>query len=312
MKAVVYNHETIVADAVLPKPALVAGQVLIEVRAASLNPIDYKLPLMPGSSRVIEGRPTCLDLAGVVVAVAPDVTSLKPGDEVYGNHASGTLAEYVAAKAACVARKPSNINFVEAAALPTVALTSLQALRKGNVRPDKHVLVIGASGGCGSMGVQLAKAMKAVATGVCSAKNAAMVKEYGADVVIDYTSQKVPRTTAFDCIYDTVTSPEDQNYQSLKETHLKQGGSYVCINGFGADWFRHLVLRPLSCGFVDSPLVLTNHSTEDLDCITSWVEAGALRPQVQNVFGFSAEAWREAVGVLKSRRATGKLVFHVS
>jgi len=310
MKAVVHKKTAShgVAEASLPRPAPGRGQVLVQVRAAAINPVDYKLPGIPIIGGRLQGKPIGLDFAGVVTAIAADVTTLKVGDEVFGNN-SGTLAEFVCADAKKVAKKPPGISFEEAAALPTVALTSLQSLDKGQVGQGSRVLILGGSGGCGAMGVQIAKAMGAHVTSNCSAANVERVTKHGADVVIDYASQQIPLVPNYDCIYDTVTSPDsrDTNYKSLAKIALKKGGHYVAINGFLSDWLRLLMPRWLC----KSNLVITKHNTEDLERIAKWVEQGAIRPQVQEVLPFSADGVVKGFELLKGRRLTGKLVFSV-
>jgi len=312
MRAIVHNRNAAggVAEASLPKPSPAAGQVLIKVRAAAVNPVDFKLPSIPIVGGQIQGTPVGLDLAGVVAAVADDVISLKVGDEVYGNSKGGTLAEFTCTEASKVTKKPAKLSFEEAAALPTVALTSLQSLVKGQVREGSRVLVLGGSGGCGAMGVQIAKAMGANVTSNCSARNVDKVTQHGADVVIDYTSQEIPLDPKYDCIYDTVTSPDakDTNYRSLAKTALAAKGEYVCINGFLSTWLRHFMPRWLC----STDLVLTSHSAADLERIAGWVDEGAVRPQVQEVLPFTAEGVEKGFDMLKGRRATGKLVFTIS
>eukprot|EP00429_Kryptoperidinium_foliaceum_P075863 CAMPEP_0176214008 /NCGR_PEP_ID=MMETSP0121_2-20121125/15950_1 /TAXON_ID=160619 /ORGANISM="Kryptoperidinium foliaceum, Strain CCMP 1326" /LENGTH=320 /DNA_ID=CAMNT_0017553083 /DNA_START=112 /DNA_END=1074 /DNA_ORIENTATION=+ len=315
MKAVMYKADAPggVVDADLPKPTdLKAGQVLVRVRAAAVNPVDYKLPKVPVVKRSTYGRPVGLDLAGVVEAVGPGV-ELRPGDEVYGNSTAGTIADFCVAEAAKVAPKPGKLSFEEAAALPTVGLTSLQALDRVGAGEGKRVLIIGGSGGCGALGVQMAKAMGAAhVTATCSAKNVEKVREHGADEVIDYNSQEIPREPPFDCIYDTVTSPDDANYSGLQRTHLAKGGKYAQINGSVGDWLKYgMAKNPIGRMFCSSTMLLTNHSTADLTRIARFVDDGAVRPQVQEVLPFSAAGVMRAFELLQGRRATGKLVFAI-
>mmetsp|Transcript_177507 Transcript_177507/g.569307 ORF Transcript_177507/g.569307 Transcript_177507/m.569307 type:complete len:315 (-) Transcript_177507:159-1103(-) len=312
MRAVLYDSGAeggLVERGDVPKPEVGPGQVLVRVRAAAVNPVDYKLPGMPIVGRSVQGRPVGLDVAGIVEAVAPDVSVLKVGDEVFGNCSRGTIAEFACADADKVAKKPAKLSFEEAAALPTVALTSLQSLVKGGVGEGSRVLVLGGSGGCGAMGVQIAKAMGAHVTSNCSARNVDAVKNHGADVVVDYSSQEIPAEPKFDCIYDTVTSPDsgDTNYQPLIQTHLKTGGEYVCINGFMLDWVRAFMPRWLC----SSSMVMANHSKSDLERIAKWVDEGKIRPQVQEVLPFSKDGVLKSFEALKGRRATGKLVFSI-
>ncbi|MFI7416674.1 NAD(P)-dependent alcohol dehydrogenase [Nonomuraea sp. NPDC049684] len=177
----------------LPLPG--RGDVLVRVGAASVHPGDcfvmtgvpYVVRLAFGLRRPRHGIPG-RDLAGVVAAVGKDVTALRPGDEVFGWSTAGTLAEYARVPADNLVSAPANLSVVQAAAVPTSAMTALQALRDvANVRPGQTVLVTGASGGVGSFAVQIAKALGAEVTGVCSTRNVDLVRSLGADQVVDYT-----------------------------------------------------------------------------------------------------------------------------
>ena len=179
----------------VPVPEILAEQVLVRVHASSANPYDWHLicgeptlmrPQLGGirAPRRIMGA----DFAGVVERLGSDVRGLAVGDEVYG-FADGAFAEYVAAPADQVARKPANLTFAEAAAVPLAAITALQGLRHGELSQGQHVLLVGASGGVGTFAVQLAKHAGAEVTGVCSASRLELVRGLGADHVIDYTTQ---------------------------------------------------------------------------------------------------------------------------
>jgi NADPH:quinone reductase-like Zn-dependent oxidoreductase len=180
----------------LDEPEVGDGDVLVRVRAASVNPADwYAMMGVPYVARPQMGlrkpRTTTpgLDLAGVVAAVGNGVTHVRPGDEVFGA-STGTLAEYVTAAEDALVLKPPNLSFEQAAAVPVAALTALQGLRdKGRIRPGQQVLINGASGGVGTFAVQLARWFGAEVTGVCSTRNVDMVGSLGADRVIDYTQK---------------------------------------------------------------------------------------------------------------------------
>lgn len=197
------------------EPAINDDQVLVRVRAASLNPLDlYHLHGRPYIARMETGltRPKAhglgLDMAGTIEAVGKNVTSYQPGDEVFGSR-SQALAEYLAVReGAAMARKPASLTFEQAAAVPVSALTALQALRdKANVRPGHKVLVNGAAGGVGSFAVQIARAFGAEVTGVCSAANADMVASLGADHVIDYAREDFTRSSQrYDALVDIAGS----------------------------------------------------------------------------------------------------------
>jgi NADPH:quinone reductase-like Zn-dependent oxidoreductase len=185
----------------IDEPRAGDDDVLVRVRAASVNPADwYAMTGMPWVARPTMGlrkprsnRPG-LDLAGVVAAVGGDVARFKPGDEVFGT-GTGTLAECVAAAEGALVAKPANLSFEQAAAVPVAALTALQGLRdKGRVQPGQQVLINGASGGVGTFAVQLAKALGAEVTAVCSTRNVEVARSLGADRVIDYTREDFTRT----------------------------------------------------------------------------------------------------------------------
>ena len=177
------------------RPALGDGQVLVRVHASSVNPVEWYGVSGPYFARIGNGmrRPkdqtVGADLAGTVEAVGREVKALQPGDEVFGV-SGASWAEYTLAREDRLARKPSNLSFEEAAAVPVAAVTALQALRdKGQVQPGQKVLVNGASGGVGTFAVQLAKTFGADVTAVCSTGNMEQARSLGADRVVDYTKQ---------------------------------------------------------------------------------------------------------------------------
>jgi NADPH:quinone reductase-like Zn-dependent oxidoreductase len=195
------------------QPEVGDDQVLVRVRAASVNPADwYLMAGVPYLARPQMGlrRPRTrlgIDLAGVVEAVGGNVTRLRVGDEVFGP-GGGALAEYAAVAADALVPKPANLSFEQAAAVPVAALTALQGLRdKGRVRPGQRVLVNGASGGVGTFAVQLAKSFGAEVTGVCSTRNLGLVGSLGADHVIDYTREDFTRgDRRYDLLLDVAGS----------------------------------------------------------------------------------------------------------
>ena len=203
MKAIVYHRfgsPDVVKCEEIEKPTPGDNQVLIKVRAAAANPLDWRI--MKGAPSVVRllvglrkptaarpGRPG-RDLAGQVEAVGRNVTLFRPGDEVFGASAGGTFAEYVCADEKKLALKPANISFEQAAGVPVAGSTALQGLRDiGKVQPGQKVLINGAAGGVGTFAVQIAKSLGAEVTGVCSTRNVEMVRALGADEVIDYTRE---------------------------------------------------------------------------------------------------------------------------
>jgi NADPH:quinone reductase-like Zn-dependent oxidoreductase len=236
MKAMVYDRyggPEVLELRDVDKPELVDDGVLVRVRAASVNPVDWHLmtgsPLLArlgaGLRKPKTGR-LGTDFAGVVEAVGKDVTLFKPGDEVYGAR-SGACGEYVCVRKA-IAPKPANLTFEEAAAVPVAAVTALQGLRKCELRAGQKVLVNGASGGVGTFAVQIAKALGAEVTGVCSTQKVELVRSIGADQVIDYTRDDFTRNGAsYDVIFD---GAGNRTWSETKRV-LDDGGRLVIVGG---------------------------------------------------------------------------------
>ena len=227
MKAIVrdtYGSEDVLHLREVEKPAVTDDGVLVRVRAAAINPADW----YGMTGRPFVGRPAMglrkpkehvlgVDFAGTVEAVGRDVIEFRPGDEVFGGR-SGALAEYVNARLG-VAPKPANLTFEQAAAVPVAALTALQGLRdKGHLQPGQKVLVNGASGGVGTFAVQIAKALGAEVTGVCSTRNVDLARSLGADQVIDYTREDFTRSgRRYDLLLDIAGSRSWREYRRVLE-----------------------------------------------------------------------------------------------
>jgi NADPH:quinone reductase-like Zn-dependent oxidoreductase len=227
------------SEVAIPVPG--RGDVLVKVSAASVHPGDYFVMTgKPYMVRLIFGlrRPRHvipgMDLAGVVAAVGKDVTALRPGDEVFGWSTAGALAEYACVPADNLVPVPANVSVVDAATVPTSAMTALQALRKiANVQPGQTVLVTGASGGVGSFAVQIAKAFGAEVTGVCSTRNVDLVRSLGADHVVDYTRTDFTCTgKRYDVILDSV---EAQPLAAVRRA-LTPTGILIPNSGRGGRW----------------------------------------------------------------------------
>src|SRR5450755_4744347 len=194
------------------KPVVGDNEVMLRVRAASANPLDwhflrgepYAVRLVAGIARPKDPR-LGVDMAGVVEAVGANVTRFHPGDEVFGA-GKGAFSEYACAPESSLVNKPPNLTFEEAAAVPIAAVSALQGLRTaGRVEPGSRVLINGAAGGVGTFAVQIAKSLGAVVTGVCSTTNVDMVRSIGADRVIDYTQEDfTKRGRRYDLILDCV------------------------------------------------------------------------------------------------------------
>ena len=244
MKAVIatkYGGPEVVAIVERPTPAVGPRDVLIAVRAASLNPLDYKI--RDGKTKLVLPLkvPIALgcDVAGVVVAIGAEVTKFAVNDEVYARLEKlrmGGLAEQVAADESVVALKPTTLSFEEAASLPLAGLTSLQALR--GLQPGQRVLVHAGAGGVGTLAIQIAKILGLVVVTTTSTKNVAFVTSLGADEVIDYTKENVEdRPRALDAVFDTLGA--DSEVTSIRAT--KRGGVVVGVGGlpdgaFAATW----------------------------------------------------------------------------
>ena len=236
MKAIVY-HDYGSPDVLqleeIEKPVAADNEVLIKVRAASINPLDWHFMrgtpyivriVMTGLSKPKNPR-LGVDVAGHVEAVGGKVTQFKPGDEVFGT-CRGAFAEYVCTSESNLVIKPANVTFEQAAAVPIAAFTALQGLRdKGKIQPGHKVLVNGASGGIGTFAVQIAKSFGAEVTGVCSTRNADMVRSIGADRVIDYTQEDFTKSEQrYDLIFDAVGTIHCQPAgESYPQRNLRHG-----------------------------------------------------------------------------------------
>jgi NADPH:quinone reductase-like Zn-dependent oxidoreductase len=321
MRAVVYSgtgkHYMSMRDVPVPPPG--PKQVLVRVHSAGINPVDYKLPTFPVISWLLRGKGVGLDFSGVVERCGADAGGFAPGDRVYGN-CQGALAQFAVADATAVAKLPASISHADAASLPTVALTGMQSLLEHGFRAGDRVLIPGASGGTGASGVQLAKALGAShVTGVCSGANVELVRSLGADAVLDYTkgdkvlAEELASHAPYDICYDTVTSPEDTNYEPLSRKVLKRGGMHVAINGGAGDWTRALLSAAtgLKLQRKDYALVLKHPDAAQLAQVAAWVTEGKLRPLLDARFPFTEEAVHAAFDKLKGRRTKGKLVVDI-
>ncbi len=303
------------------RPTLADDQVLVKVRAAAVNPLDWHY--MRGEPYIMRmesgiGAPKDArfgaDFAGVVEAVGAKVTEFKPGDEVFGAGA-GAFAEYLTVRARrAIAHKPANLSFEQAAAVPVAALTALQALRdKGGLKPGQKVLVNGASGGVGTFAVQIAKALGAEVTGVSSTRNLELVRSIGADHVIDYTRENFTEgAQRFDVIIDNVG-----NYSLLDARRVLQpNGSYVIVGGPKGGAFlgplaamlQSLALAPFISQRVES--LLADVNPKDLGLLRDMLAAGTVRPVIDRTYRLSEVP--EAIRYVESGRARGKVVIAVA
>ncbi len=275
-------------------PAVKSDQVLVRVRAASVNALDwYQVTGTPYVARLDMGlfRPKQtipgVDLAGQVEAVGPDVVRLRPGDEVFGT-GPGAFAEYACVREARLVRKPASVSFAQAAAVPVAALTGLQGLRdKAETKRGQRVLIIGASGGVGTFAVQIAKWLGAHVTGVCSTRNVDLVRSLGADRVIDYTREDfVHSGQRYDVIFDVAGNRSVAD----RKRALAHGGILVVVGGP-----KHSrLLGPasallkvfLAAPFSGHKLVgfISKNSPEDLDLLRELLESGAIVPAIERTY----------------------------
>jgi NADPH:quinone reductase-like Zn-dependent oxidoreductase len=300
------------------QPEVGDDEVLVRVRAASVNPADwYAMAGFPYVARPQMGLRTPrarlgLDVAGEVVAVGERVTRFKAGDEVFGA-GSGTLAEYAAVPEDALVAKPAKLSFEQAAAVPVAGLTALQGLRdKGGIRPGRRVLINGASGGVGTFAVQVAKAFGADVTGVCSPRNGDLVASLGADQVIDYTRQDFTRTgRRYDLLLDVAGS---RPWSACRRV-LDPGATLVLV---GAPKGSRL-LGPLGhilgvslASLRTSQTVrffISTARTADLAALGELLAAGTVTPVVERSYALRDAA--EALRYLGQGHAKGKLVVTV-
>jgi len=324
MNAIVY-HEYGTADVLrleeIERPVLGNNQVLIEVRAAAANPLDWHYMrgtpyLMRMDSGLFRPKSTRLgvDVSGRVVAVGENVTRFKPGDEVFGT-AGGAFAEYARASEDKVVLKPANLSFEQAAAVPVAALTALQGLRdKGRLQPGQKVLINGASGGVGTFAVQIAKSFGAEVTGVCSTRNVEMVRALGADHVIDYTKEDFSQSSdRYDLILDNVGNRSLGDFRRV----MNPEGIYVLIGGGGPDdgrWigpFARVIKACLLSPFVSEELVmlLASINKDDLLLMKELMEEGKVTPVIDRTYALSEVP--EAIRYLEKGHARGKVIITV-
>lgn len=275
-------------------PAPGDGQVLVRVRAASMNPVDWHTltgtPLLARSQTgwrrpAITGLGT--DVAGTIEAVGPGVDWLRPGDAVFGA-TDASFAELVCASARSLAIKPAEVTFEQAAAVPVAATTALQALRdKGRVRTGQRVLVIGASGGVGTFAVQIARSLGAHVTGVCSTANVELVRSLGADDVVDYTRDDfAERTNSYDVIVDNVGT---HSMRACKRV-LTGRGTYVLVGGpkrgriVGALTRMVQAMVAFSISRRRAAPMLARITADDLRILAGMLAGGTITPVIEHTY----------------------------
>ena len=316
MKAIVYEHygpPDVLQFKEIATPAPADDEVLIHVRAASVNPLDWHfmrgepwfIRLMTGLRKPKDER-LGVDVAGVVEAVGKNVTQFKPGDEVFGG-CRGAFAERVCAKEDELALKPSNLSFEQAAAVLVAAITALQGLRdKGRIQPGHKVLIDGASGGVGTFAIQIAKSFGAEVTAVCSTRNLQTAQSIGADHVIDYTREDFTRNGLR---YDLIMAANA--YHSIFDYRraLSRGG--ICVKSGGRASLPGMLLgRLLSLfGHKKTCSLIAKLNKKDLVLLKGFLEAGTVVPVIDRRYPLSDTA--EAIRYLEEGHARGKVVITV-
>ena len=314
MKAIVYRgygSADVLRLEDIDKPVPADDQVLVKVRATSVNPFDLHMMLgTPFLVRLMFGllRPKIarlgMDVAGEVDAVGRKVTRFKPGDPVFGG-ARGSFAEYVCASESALALKPAALSFEQAGAVRVAGITALQGLRKGRICSGQKVLIDGASGGVGSFAIQIAKAFGAEVTAVCSTGNLDTARALGADHVIDYTREDFSRKGQH---YDVIVAPNA--YHSIFDYHraLAPKGIYVMIGGGGAQMLQAISLGPFLFMFGSKKLRLltVKRDARDMESLKELVEAGKLKTVIDRRYSLSEVP--EAMRYLEQGHARGKVV----
>ena len=332
MKAFVldrYGNNDGVRSGEIPEPELGSGDVLVQIHAASVNPLDLRIregklkPILPYRLPLVLGN----DLAGVVVKVGPDARRFQPGDEVYARPDQGRIgafAQLIAMNEDDVAVKPRELTMEEAASVPLVGLTAWQALiEKANLQAGQKVLIHAGSGGVGTFAIQLAKHLGATVATTTSTANVEWVQRLGADIVIDYKKEDFAAILQdYDVVVDTLGGETLE--KSLRV--LKPGGKVISVSGppdrefakeAGLNWILQQVMCLLSFRIrrkakrdkVTYSFLFMKSSGDQLRKLASIIDSGAIRPVVDQVFPF--ESTKEALAYVEQGRAKGKVVVKV-
>ncbi len=327
MKAAIYTEygsPDVLEVRAIKKPVPNDDQILIKVRAASVNPLDWHFlrgnPVIARVGMMGLRKPKNprlgVDLAGEVEAVGKNVTQFKPGDEVFGQK-FGAFAEYVCVRAdRQIILKPSHLTFEQAASIPVAAITALQGLRdQGKVQPGQKVLINGASGGVGTFAVQIAKSLGAEVTGVCSTRNLDLVRSLGADHVIDYTKDDFTRgNERYDVLLDNVGNQPLSGFRNA----LTPNGICVMIGGGGPNDGGLIgpMGRPLKA-LLMSPFIsqkmgmfMADVTKQDLTFLGDLMQAGKVTPVIDKTYPLSQIA--EAIRYLEAGHARGKVIITVA
>ena len=333
MKAFVvdkYKKKGALRQASVPEPQLRDSDVLVRIQAAAVNLLDSKIRdgefkfLLPYRTPFVLGH----DVAGTVVRTGPKARRFKAGDAIYArprDHRVGTFAEFIAIDETDVALKPRNLNMTEAASVPLVGLTAWQALVEvGKVKAGQKVFIQAGSGGVGTFAIQLAKHLGATVATTTSAKNAELVRNLGADVVIDYNAQDFEQVLSG---YDLVLNSQDAKTLEKSLRVLKPGGLLISISGppdpgfakeAGLNPFLKLVMHLLSRGVrkkakalgVRYSFLFMRAQGQQLSEIARLIESGVIRPVIDKVYPF--EKTGDALAYVETGRAKGKVVIKVA
>lgn len=305
------------------KPSIEAHDVLVEVHAAAINPIDKSIILGNLQSLLPISFPKTMayDVSGIVVERGADVDDFEVGDLIYARvpqEQMGTLTEYVAINNKAVSKKPGNVTFEEAASIPLAGLTALQALEKANLKENDRILIHAGSGGVGSIAIQYAKAKGAFVYTTTSTTNVAWVKELGADRVIDYRTEDYKIiVNDLDIVFDTL----GKQYTLEAFQVIKNGGAVVSVAGpldeanakaFGMTNYKlpedlNQMIKQKSAAY---QFVFMHPNGKHLSEIKSLIEDGLIKPVIDKVYPFSQSI--EAFTHLASGRAKGKIVIKVN
>ncbi len=324
-----YGKHVALQTAELPIPEMHDDDVLVQIHAAGVNPLDSKIRsgefklLLPYRFPLILGN----EAAGVVIRVGPQVRRFKVGDEVYARpHQDriGTFAEFISMSEGDVAIKPKKLSMEEAASIPLVGLTAWQALiERADLKQGQKVLIHAGSGGVGTFAIQLAKHLGATVATTTSTANVDLVKSLGADVVIDYRKDEFEKVLRD---YDVVLNSLGKDTLAKSLAVLKPGGKLISISGppdpdFAKDlelgWMLRQVMRFLSYGIrrqakrhcVNYSFLFMRANGDQLGEITSLIDSGIIRPVVDRIFPF--ESTKEAIAYLEKGHAKGKVVIKV-
>ena len=323
MQAIVQDgyraDETVLRLAEVDRPTIGDDELLVRVRAASVDKgtwhlmtgLPYAMRLAGFGVRSPKAPNPGRSLAGTVESVGKDVTEFMPGDDVYGT-CDGSFAEYARAEASMLAAKPANLSYEQAAAAPISGVTALQAVRKAQVQPGQHVLIVGASGGVGSFAVQIAKAFGAEVTGVCSSTKTDLVRSLGADHVIDYTREDF---TGGQQRYDVIIDTGGNRRLADLRRALTPRGTLVIVGGeTGGRWLggfdrslRATLLSPL----VSQKLVMfaSKENAEDLAVLRDLIESEQVTTAIDRTYPLSETP--QAIQHLQDGRARGKVVITI-